>query len=161
VQQTRRFVSTDQAEGLISNPSNCRGGSRQFACWRAVAPALQCLPMARLIRTSIVLIASYSIALQVILVGFAWASHARFGELAIICSSDGSNGPNGSLPERGDDCGFCQLACAAAPPALLPAGANLSLMSFVERPQPFAWSFETTPARARHQPQQARGPPLR
>jgi hypothetical protein len=117
--------------------------------------------MARLLRASIVLVASYSIALQVVLVGLAWASHAPFGELAIICSSDGSNGPNGSLPERSDDCGFCQLACAAAPPVFLPAGAYLSLMSFVERPQLFEWSFETTPARARHQPQEARGPPLR
>jgi hypothetical protein len=117
--------------------------------------------MARLLRTSIVLIASYSIVLQVILVGFAWTSHAGFDELAIICSSDGSGGHNnGSLPERGDDFNFCQLACAAASPALLPVAASFSPM-FVEQPQLFAWRFGTAPILARHQPQEARGPPLR
>ena len=131
----------------------------QFACWRAAAAALQCC-MAKLLRASIVLIASCSIALEVVLLGFALASHAGFDELAIICSSDGSSGPdNGSLPERGDHCGSCLLACAA-PPGFLPA-TNLSPMPFIERLQLFAWSFETAPARARHQPQEARGPLLR
>jgi hypothetical protein len=121
--------------------------------------------MPKLLRSSIALIASYGIALQLLLLGFGWAPHAGFDEIAVICSSDGSGGhgsasDDGSLPQRDDDCGSCPLACAEAAPAVMPATARPSWIVFVEGPRPFAPRLGSAPAGARHEPQEARGPPL-
>jgi hypothetical protein len=121
--------------------------------------------MPKLLRSSIALVASYAIALQLLLLGFAWASHAGFDEIAVICSGDGagghgSAGDDGSLPQRGDDCASCPLACAAAAPAVMPATAQPAPIVFVEGPRPFAPRLGPALTGARHAPQEARGPPL-
>jgi hypothetical protein len=121
--------------------------------------------MSRPFRTTVALIASYAMGLQLLLLGCALASHAGFDELAVICSDDGSGGhqwgsDNSSLPQRGDDCASCALACGAAAAAVISAATKLASVLLVESQQRPTFQAEVGPAQPRHQPHEARGPPL-
>jgi hypothetical protein len=120
--------------------------------------------MTRLFRISVALIASYGVALQLLLLGFALASHTGFDDLTVICSSDGWGGGHSdrdtrSLPLGGYTCASCPLACATAVGAIL-AGAKSFSILLIGSQQRLAFRPELGPAQSRHQPQEARGPPL-
>jgi hypothetical protein len=121
--------------------------------------------MSRLFRTSVALIANYAMVLQLLLLDFALASHAGFDELAVICSGEVPGGhhwgsDNSSLPQRGGACACCALACAAAAPGVIPAATKLASVLLVESQQRLTFQPELGPAQPRHQPHEARGPPL-
>jgi hypothetical protein len=103
--------------------------------------------------------------LQLLLLGCVLASHAGFDKRALICSGDSSGGhhwgsDNSSLPRGGDECASCALACAAATPGVIPAATKLASVLLVESQQQLTFQPELGPALPRHQPQEARGPPL-
>jgi hypothetical protein len=111
--------------------------------------------MSRPFRTTVALIASYAMGLQLLLLGCALASHAGFDELTVTCPRDASGAhrrgsDDSSLPQRGDDCASCALACGAAAPSVIPAATKLASVLLVESQQRLTFQPEVGPAQPRH-----------
>lgn len=112
-----------------------------------------------LLRKTATLAVAYSIALQVLLAGFAVGAHAGFNSFAVICASNGA-GDHHAPPQHRPDCTACPLACGGGSSGVIPVGAKLSLVLLAEEVRLSVVRFETLPAPAKHQLQASRAPPI-
>ena len=122
---------------------------------------LRCLAMpGSLLRKTATLVVAYSIALQVLLVGFAVGAHAGFSSFAVICESN-STGDHNTPPQKDHrDCSACPLACGEGSSGVVPLGAKLSLVLFAKEVRLSALRFEAPPSPPKHQLQASRAPPI-
>ena len=126
-----------------------------------VRVGIRCPAMAGLLLRKIATVAvAYSIALQVLLAGFAVGAHASFNSFAVICATNSAGDHNAPPQQHRRDCSACPLACGGGSSGVMPLGAKLSLVLFTEEVRLSAVRFETLPAPAKHQLQASRGPPI-
>jgi hypothetical protein len=125
-----------------------------------VRVGLRCLAMpGLLLRKTATLVVAYSIALQVLLVGFAVGAHAG-SPFAVICESNSTDDHNTPPQKDRRDCSACPLACGDGSSGVVPLGATLSFVLFAKEVRLSAVKFETLPAPAKHQLQASRAPPI-
>jgi hypothetical protein len=113
-----------------------------------------------LLRKTATLVVVYSIALQVLLAGFAVGAHVGFNSFAVMCAGNGAGDHHAPPQQHRDDCSACPLACGGGSSGVIPVGAKLSLVLLVEEVRLSAVRFETLPAPAKHQLQASRAPPI-
>ena len=122
--------------------------------------ALRCFTMARLLARSIALIAVYSIALQVLLVGYLHASHLGFDPVAVICKGgDGSSKHDQPLSPQGGTCDHCSLVCNGISAGIVPPGAKFSVLPPCHLVGSSPVWVELVSLPARYHPQASRAPP--
>jgi hypothetical protein len=115
--------------------------------------------MPRSVRKVAALLVAYSIALQVLFLGFVLGEHAGSDPFAVSCTSDAASDHNVPLQQHGSDCSACPLACGGSP-GVLPSSQKLGLMLFANQAPSLALWAKVPPLPAKHQPQAARAPPM-